>query len=194
MKRPGPSWRWAARVLFGVALVWFGGLLWYAVGLPREVGDRETPSDGIVVLTGGSERLAAGLDLLAAGKAKKLFVSGVDTGTNLAALRDANPSHAAVFDCCVEIGREALDTAGNAREVSRWAAAQGYRSLRIVTAGYHMPRALLELRRAMPDVELLANPVFPEHVKIERWWAWPGTAFLIAREFTKYAVSLARGS
>lgn len=192
MRRLGRGWPWAGRALLGVALVWLGGLLWFAVGLPRGVDDPETPTDGIVVLTGGSERLAAGLELLATGKAQRLFVSGVDAGTDRAALEGANPAHKELFACCVEIGREALDTAGNAREVSRWAAAQGYRSLRVVTASYHMPRALLEMRRVMPEVELVANPVFPEHVKIERWWAWPGTAFLIAREFTKYVVSLLR--
>jgi len=29
----------------------------------------------------------------------------------------------------------------------------------VVTAGYHMPRALLELRRTLPDAVLLPHPV-----------------------------------
>ena len=67
--------------------------------------------------------------------------------------------------------------------------AQGYRSLRLVTSGYHLPRSLLEFRHAMPDVTLIPHPVFSESVKQERWWAWPGTANLIVGEFNKYLLA-----
>jgi hypothetical protein len=55
-----------------------------------------------------------------------------------------------------------------------------------------MPRSLLEFSRAMPEMRIIANPVFPENVKQERWWAWPGTAMLILAEYTKYLLALAR--
>ena len=73
-----------------------------------------------------------------------------------------------------------------------WVKSGGYRSLRVVTASYHMPRSLLLFRHYMPEVELVANPVFPAHVKLESWWRWPGTAKLLAVEFNKYLVSLLR--
>ena len=69
---------------------------------------------------------------------------------------------------------------------------QGFRSLRLVTAWYHMPRSLLEFGRAMPDIEIVAHPVFPEQVKSEHWWAWRGTAMLLISEYAKYLAALGR--
>jgi uncharacterized SAM-binding protein YcdF (DUF218 family) len=70
---------------------------------------------------------------------------------------------------------------------------QGLGSLRLVTAAYHMPRSLLEFRRAMPEIEIVPHPVFPKHVKQRNWWRWPGSASLIISEYNKYLVALARG-
>ena len=61
----------------------------------------------------------------------------------------------------------------------------------MVTGAYHMPRSLLEFRRAMPGAVLIAHPVFPTHVKLSQWWRWPGTASLVATEYSKYLMSLA---
>jgi len=90
------------------------------------------------------------------------------------------------------LGYEAMDTAGNARETAAWVSAEGYTSLRVVTAAYHMPRSLVELASAMPGVTLVAHPVFPERVRLDAWWSWPGTASLVATEYTKYLVSRLR--
>ncbi len=70
---------------------------------------------------------------------------------------------------------------------------EGYHSLRLVTASYHMPRSLLEFRRAMPDIEILPYPVFPVRFKQDQWWLWPGTLTLLVTEYDKYLLSLARG-
>lgn len=175
-----------------VALVWLGGYLWFTWLLPREAGDETRITDAIVVLTGGAGRLDAGLALLAQKRATKLFVSGVGAGTTRTELRRRAVNYPNQFECCVVLGHDAADTAGNAAETAQWMAAEGYRSLRLVTASYHLPRSLVEFRRAMPEAELTANPVFSEHIKLDHWWAWPGTALLIADEFNKYLISLAR--
>jgi uncharacterized SAM-binding protein YcdF (DUF218 family) len=70
---------------------------------------------------------------------------------------------------------------------------QGLRSLRLVTAAYHMPRSLLEFRRVLPNAEIVPHPVFPEPVKQRGWWPWPGSASLIVSEYSKYLVARARG-
>lgn len=180
------------QLALAAALVWLGGFVWFAVNLPRSVADPERGTDGIIVLTGGSERLAKGLELLAAGKGRKLFVSGVFRTTGREELQQLSRQAPELFECCVELGKKAEDTVGNARESTEWARREGYRSLRVVTAGYHMPRSLIEFGRAMPEIELVPNPVFPQHVKLDEWWAWPGTTALMAAEFSKYLVSLAR--
>ena len=172
-------------------LIWSGGFMWFAASLPHNVEDATSETDGVVVLTGGSDRLASGLDILAAGRAKKLFVSGVHQLTSVTQLQRLLRREPEMFECCVVLGKAAENTAGNASETSRWANQEGYQSIRVVTGAYHMPRSLLEFRRAMPGAVLIAHPVFPTHVKLSQWWRWPGTASLIATEYSKYLVSLA---
>lgn len=194
MRSRGRRWstvRTVVMIVIAAALVWAGGLMWFAAGLPHNVEDSARVTDGVVVLTGGSDRLASGLDILAAGKAEKLFVSGVHRLTSVTQLQRLLEREPEMFECCVVLGRSAKNTAGNASETSRWAAEEGYRSLRVVTAAYHMPRSLLEFRRAMPGAVLIAHPVFPTHVKLSQWWRWPGTASLVATEYSKYLMSLA---
>jgi uncharacterized SAM-binding protein YcdF (DUF218 family) len=178
-----------AIVVFG--LLWLGGLLTFAAELPRQVADPDRTTDGIVVLTGGAARLGTGLDLLAAGKAKRMFISGVHPGTSKGVLRQlVEPAARDKIDCCVDLGFAAANTFGNAIETADWVTANGYKSLRVVTANYHMPRSLIELHRRLPNVELVPNPVSPEQFKLADWWAWPGTAYLLAEEFDKYLAAL----
>lgn len=185
--------RGAAGVLFviGLAGILIAGLFAFVGKLPRQVENRDGQTGAIVVLTGGSERLAAGFALLSQGQAEKLFISGVGRGTSRDAIR-ARAGAVERFDCCVVIGRDALDTEGNAQETAAWLKAQGYNSLRVVTASYHMPRSLLEMRRAMPGITLVPHPVFPRRVKIESWWRSPGTASLLVTEAGKYWAATVR--
>lgn len=197
LDRPAPRFgivSFLAMLLYGLAALWLGGFLHYVAGvrdLGRQASERRT--DAIVVLTGGSERIDAGLRLLQAERARKLFITGVNKGTNaemLQQLRGQYPPQ--LFACCVELGTAAEDTVGNAAETAIWVRKEGYRSLRLVTAAYHLHRAMIEFRRFMPATELLPHPVFTEAVRLESWWQHPGTARLLAGEFNKYIVSLLR--
>jgi uncharacterized SAM-binding protein YcdF (DUF218 family) len=181
----------AAVIALALFLLWLGGLLHFAASLPRRSEPPARVTDAIVVLTGGSDRLGVGLALLADGQAKRMFVSGVNPGTSKSDMQ-AVAGHPELFACCIDLGFAAADTAGNALETAAWAEEAGYRSLRVVTASYHMPRSLVELRRRLPDAELVPHPVFPSHVKLDRWWLWPGTATLLASEYQKYLAALLR--
>lgn len=189
--------RWISlRLLLSAALglfaLWFAGLLWFATSLPREVGEGENRTDAIVVLTGGSARLSQGLDLLAKERARKLFVSGVYRGVDITELFRVRQQSPDEFACCVSLGHQADDTRGNAVETAAWMRAQGFTSLRLVTANYHMPRSLLEFRYAMPDIEIVPHPVFPENFKHDEWWPWSRSASLLASEYSKYLIALLR--
>ncbi|HTV89221.1 MAG TPA: YdcF family protein [Stellaceae bacterium] len=148
-----------------------------------------TPTDAIVVLTGGRLRLEAGLALLAAGKGKRLFISGVnprvDRGMLLRILGPAAEREA----CCIVLGRRSDDTFGNAVETAAWMRREGYTSLHLVTSWYHMRRALLEFRRAMPRVRIIPQPVFATHVDPEGWWGRHGAVLLVLGEYEKYLAS-----
>ncbi len=180
-------------VVLAVIAGWTAALVWFAQNIPRQVENPSSPTDAVVVLTGGSDRLRAGFELLALKRAKKLFVSGVYRGVDVAELLRMSRQAPKELECCVVLGYTADDTAGNAQETAQWMAKENFRSLRLVTASYHMQRSLLEFRRAMPAITVIPHPVFPKNFKGEGWWLWPGTTSLILREHFKYVVALAAG-
>lgn len=184
--------RYAAVAAAALAVLWLIGLWQFAESIPRTVAEPSEPTDAIVVLTGGALRVEGGLRLLAAGKAKKLFISGVYRGVDVSELLHVSRQSPDSVACCIVLGHAAADTIGNARETAQWMAHEGYHSLRLVTASYHMPRSMLEFTRAMPDKEIVPNPIFPESLHDSRWWRSRATTFLIAEEYTKYLVALAR--
>jgi uncharacterized SAM-binding protein YcdF (DUF218 family) len=180
-------------VLFAAAaLAWVGGLVWFVAGFAGTAADTAPPTDAIVVLTGGSQRLESGLDLLRAGKGRMLFVSGVSRGVPLEDLLRLSGNAPAWAICCVELGHEAKDTLDNALETARWMRQHGFNSLRLVTAWYHMRRSLLEFDRAMPGAEILPFPVFPQHARPDHRWEWRGILPLLIREYDKYLGALVR--
>lgn len=173
-----------------IIFLWFGGFLHYANNLPLDETHLTEITDAVVVLTGGAERLKTGIKLLEQGKASKLLISGVDKGTTLGHLKARSKPAPILFNCCVDLGYNARDTQGNAIEAAVWARQRNQNSIRLVTANYHMPRAMLLFRQAMPKIKLLAHPVIPINVKLHNWWLYPGTTRLLATEFSKYLMSL----
>jgi uncharacterized SAM-binding protein YcdF (DUF218 family) len=174
-----------------VLAIWGIGLFQFADDIPKTVTDPDTRTDAIVVLTGGSGRLDAGLDLLARNLAGQLFVSGVYHGVDVERLVQISKREPAGLEPRIGIGN-AINTVGNAAETQVWMDKRGFTSLRLVTGAYHMPRSLAEFHFFMPDVTVIPHPVFPEHVKQEYWWAWPGTASLIVSEYNKWLFARAR--
>jgi uncharacterized SAM-binding protein YcdF (DUF218 family) len=173
-------------------LFWLAGLAAFLHGIPNQIEDTTTVTDTIVVLTGGSLRLQTGLKLLQKGNADKLFISGVHRGVDVEQLLRLAQQSPMEADCCISLGHEADDTTGNAEETAVWMDKHGYRSMRLVTAAYHMPRSIIEFRHAMPNTTILLHPVFPEQVKLDKWWMWPGTAGLILGEYSKYFITKTR--
>ena len=182
----------ALRALLAVVLAWAAGLVWFTATAPDHVEDATTHTDAIVVLTGGRERMGTGLYLLAAGRGDRLLVSGVHKGVDVSEiLRLAHVNRPDLVDSIV-LGYAADDTVGNAAETAAWIADRNVGSIRLVTAAYHMRRALLEFHHAMPDVTIIPHPVFPDSVKSREWWRWPGTATLLATEYSKYLAAIIR--
>ncbi len=184
--------RVAGLLAVAFVIVWLIGLWEFAADLPRDIANPDEATDAIVVLTGGSQRIEGGLRLLAEGKAKKLFISGVYRGVDVTELLKTSRQSPDAVACCVVLGHTADNTVGNARETAQWMASEGFRSLRLVTASYHMPRSMLEFSRAMPDKEIVPNPVFPDALREVPWWRTRTGALLMASEYTKYLVALVR--
>ncbi len=184
-------------VMLSLATAWGIGLVRYAGRIPTETVAPAEPADAIVVLTGGSKRMDAGVALLLDAKAPVLFVSGVDHRVDPARIRDLVTDSGenldqATIDCCIVLGYGASDTLGNARETALWAGATDRKALILVTSNYHMPRAWLEFEHALPGARLVPYPVVPADVRMDAWWRWPGTFGLIAGEWTKFIFARVR--
>jgi len=170
-------------------ILWVIGLIWYVREVPTNRVEDRTKTDAIIVLTGGTGRLEAGLQLLSEDYAKSLFISGVARGLDVQALLKLVSRNPNEFACCIAVGYRADNTAGNAAETTNWIVKNRFTSLRLVTASYHMPRSLFEFRRTMPEIKIVPHPVFPPKFKRLSWWRWPGSAQLLASEFNKYLIA-----
>lgn len=155
---------------------------------------RVEQADGIVVLTGGRQRISAAIDLLKSGKGKRLLISGVNPITDRADLQTANGAAPALFSCCIDIDHAALDTIGNAAESAKWLRDNGYASAIVVTSNYHIPRSLLEMHRAVADVDLVPYPVVSEQRSPLAWLADADAMRVLFTEYSKYVGALLRGA
>ena len=136
------------RALSLVLIVYLLGFLWFAVALPQPLATSRT--DAIIVPTGGAGRIDRGLELLEAGKARALLVTGVDREVKPAEFAAQYHVPMKLMDCCVTLGFAAVDTRSNAAETAQWVRERKYRSLRLVTTDWHMRRAAGELDEVLP--------------------------------------------
>jgi len=164
----------------------------FAARVSRAAPPSDARADGIVVLTGGADRIPSGLGLLAEGRAARMLISGVNPKTADSALSRDSSAFASLKDCCIDLGREAADTIGNAAEARKWAEANGYRSLVVVTSAYHMPRSIAEFADALPGRVIIPYPVVRPELALDAWYAKPETARLLAAEYLKYLLVRAR--
>ena len=139
----------------------------------------------VLKLTGGDGRVGAAMALLAERDAPALLISGAGRGTYLGDFTADDSAAATRYASEITLGHAALSTRGNAVETAAWANARGMRSLIIVTADYHMPRASLEIHRCLPDVTLIEVPVRPP--AISHLFGLP-TLRLLAVEYNKFLI------
>lgn len=173
--------------------LFFGGFLYFADIVTSLAAPPDIKADAIVVLTGGSQRLNQAIDLLAQGAGQRLLISGVHPTTTRDQIRKLTEGPDDLFRCCVDIGREALDTVGNAAETVDWIRQHAYRRVLVVTNNYHMPRSLLELRRADQVTEFVAYPVVNSDLKSRNWFADPQTLRVMLSEYLKILAAGMRG-
>ena len=145
------------RAISFLILLYVLGYALFAVALPK-AGDGRT-TDGIVVLTGGAKRLEHGLDLLEQGKARRMLISGVERTVRPRELALRYGKSQKLFECCIDLGREAVDTRSNAEETARWLKRNDFKTVRLVTTDWHMPRARFELTRQSGDVDVYADAI-----------------------------------
>jgi uncharacterized SAM-binding protein YcdF (DUF218 family) len=172
-------------------LVLAAGFALFLWSLPADEIVLHRDADGIVVLTGGASRISDAIELLAAGRGKRLLISGVNRATTTGEISRLNPDYGRMVSCCVDFDRS-LNTLGNAIETKHWAQSRGFRSLIVVTSNYHMPRAIAEIAHQLPDVALLPFPVIADKLHAEPWWTHGTTMKLMFSEYLKFVVAQMR--
>ena len=175
-------WRILPPIGAGLALAWLAGFLWFIYSAEQPATSQAT-ADGIVVLTGGADRIATGLRLLKEGRGRALLISGVGKGGGLGVFAREAGIDPATLAGRVTLGRDATSTTGNADETAAWVREKDVHSLLVVTASYHMPRAMTELGRTVPGVRLIPAPVLPPAL---RDGGRLRTLRLLAHEYTKW--------
>jgi uncharacterized SAM-binding protein YcdF (DUF218 family) len=182
--------RAAVAAVVAAAALFAGGFLWFVASVPADEVALQRGADGIVALTGGASRIVDAMELLAAGRGKRLLISGVHPGTTTGGIARTVPEYGRLLACCVDLDHSA-NTLGNAVETRQWVKNRGFRSLIVVTSSYHMPRTMVELAWQMPDVDLIPYPVVTERMRSEPWWTMPSVRLLFF-EYLKYVVAQVR--
>lgn len=190
------SWlRGALLAVVTAMIVAFGlGFIAFAHGVERAVPQHPLPeADAIVALTGGdADRLTTAMKLLQEGRGRRLLISGVNpkvADTDVYDVLDGAPE---LIACCVDLGRQAKDTLGNASETAAWAGRNGFSRLIVVTDDFHMPRSLAELRVALPQAQLIPYPVETSLSAPGAWQRDLKSATTLGGEYVKYLAIRAR--
>jgi uncharacterized SAM-binding protein YcdF (DUF218 family) len=173
-------------------LGFLGGFGVFLARLDRLERPPSNQTDGIVALTGGSQRIGDAIDLLSKGFARRLLITGVNARTSREEIARLNPRTRDLVECCVDLDYRARNTVGNAVETRHWAMRNGIRSLIVVTSNYHMPRTLAELDHKLPGIPKVPYPVVTDQLDAGAWWHSLASARLLMAEYVKYLAVLAR--
>lgn len=151
------------RLLAFLAVLYGLGFALFAVTL-GEPADADTPNvEAIIAITGGKGRIEHGAQLLAEGKAKRLLIAGADPSVRKEDLVRRLGAPRQLFECCIDLGSESVDTRSNAEEAKRWLDRRRYKSVRLVTSDWHMRRARYEFNRQLDsNIEIVPDAVRTE--------------------------------
>lgn len=180
-------------VVTGLVIALALGFFGFAEEVSRAAPQRPLPeADAVVALTGGADRLSTAMKLLQEGRGRRLLISGVNPNVDDADVYGVLDGAPELIACCVDLGRQAQDTLGNASETAAWANRNGFSRIIVVTDDYHMPRSLAELHVAMPEARLIPYPVPTRHSAPGLWRRDLGVALTLGGEYLKYLAIRAR--
>lgn len=168
-------------------LLWFVGFCIFLDKVINYPIDEKTPSDAIIVFTGGSNRLKAGFNLLRENLAKNILISGVGKGVSDEDVR--NEGQFDLKDYRVDLDHKARDTEENAVESAKWIRENNFKSIRLVTSNYHMDRSILVLKDILPDLIIIPHPIVPTEMMKKNWWYSTHLFSLILKEYNKLLVA-----
>lgn len=194
-RRSGPirrTLRYVGVLVLLVGAIAAAGFLWFADTVTSMRAPDAVKADAIVVLTGGYQRIDQALGLLRDGAGRRLLISGAHPSASPNQIRRTTQGSEDLFQCCVDVGYAAIDTIGNANEITRWISDHAYRSVLVVTSNYHMPRSLLELRRIDRGTTFIPYPVVNSDLTRKAWFTEPDVLRTMLAEYVKMAAASMR--
>lgn len=176
--------------LAAASLLGFGiGFLSFADEATRSYDQASPRTEAIAVMTGGSYRVNDAVSLLGSGHGRRLLISGVNPVVGEREFARAVPAATSLMACCIDLDHRALNTRGNAIETARWVRLHAFRSVMVVTSGYHMPRTMLELQHLLPDIRLVPYPVQTGAIQTNGWWKDGQSLKILGSEYAKYLLA-----
>jgi uncharacterized SAM-binding protein YcdF (DUF218 family) len=151
--------------------------------------DPPIDAQAVTALTGASDARIVAAVQLANSMQLPLLISGVHVDTRPEDIARIAEVDLKEISCCVTLGRAAATTEGNGSEVAEWARKHHVKRIVVVTSEYHMERAMLELRRAMPEGRFIPHAVTTTKVRPLDWYRDPATARLLVSEWAKYRIA-----
>jgi len=176
-------------VLFCVWCASIGLYVWKINSYEQNVA--QSP-EAIVVLTGGSNRIEEGLDLMSTKGCSNFFISGVNRDVSRHDILGRIQKSGDFGQCDLELGYTARNTHENAQEVLAWMEKKNYKTMVLVTAHYHMPRSLLEFQAIAPDIKINPYPVYPDMAHMSYVDAALHRSWLVIKEYHKYLAAWTR--
>lgn len=149
------------KTFYGILIIGIGFALAFirqydkVASQPITAWTEDVSADCAVVLTGGSNRVREGLDLLSRGQVKKLIISGVYSNATLREIYPLWPFYGDVKEQDVILERRSATTYGNAQQTISIVEALGCRDVALVTSNLHMYRAFQTFQASYPAHILL---------------------------------------
>ena len=143
------------------------------------VGATSAHQKGLVVFTGGTNRIEEGAKIILSGYTGPVLITGVYPGVQVEQLFKAYGLSANQL-ASVTLDYAAQSTAGNVLQTGRWAREHHITDLRVITSSYHAARSRLLFRRYTPDLRVAISPVEPDSGGLRIW----------VKEYIKYALVL----
>ena len=117
------------------------------------------PSNNLVVLTGGTNRIKQTLKLFVIENSKQynLLISGAGKGFNKKIVSTFLPKtdfYKKKLNCCIFIENKSKNTISNATETYKWVRKNNFKSITLITSDYHMQRALVEFKKILIDIKI----------------------------------------
>lgn len=140
---------------------WVYGLISFYVGT-QEYTNTKSPVDGIVILTGGKDRIQTGMALFNELRAKRILISGVDRAVKPSVIKQKQLKGYDLIHQFTDIGYGAVNTFSNALESAVWVRNHQFQKIGLVTGRFHIPRSLWLFKKAMPE-----TTIFPIVVDVD---------------------------